>query len=79
MAAYQDNSVRLIPAGAGSTTETVLEIVAAVAHPRRRGEHYARVVDADPCPGSSPLARGARNSARGVSRMPLAMHRQGLA
>ena len=50
---------RLIPAYAGSTTEDHEAFSGAAAHPRLRGEHWARESPLPKRPGSSPLTRGA--------------------
>ena len=50
---------RLIPAGAGSTRQTVWSSPRRTAHPRWRGEHNGLVQVSELLSGSSPLARGA--------------------
>ncbi len=59
--------LRLIPAGAGSTTVLVVEAIDRQAHPRWRGEHTGIQPITEIQTGSSPLARGAhyRRSRRG--------------
>ena len=52
-------TIRLIPAGAGSTLDEYLSPGALAAHPRWRGEHQASPALAPVGSGSSPLARGA--------------------
>ena len=60
-------TIRLIPAGAGSTTGLSLTGPVSPAHPRWRGEHfYGTLVVASHC-GSSPLARGAPTQATAFS------------
>ena len=51
---------RLIPAHAGKTRASVGPVVTVTAHPRSRGENFAKSLPAF-CPmGSSPLTRGKR-------------------
>ena len=50
----------LIPAGAGSTPDHLRQRRLLEAHPRWRGEHRSCFSSKCLCPGSSPLARGAR-------------------
>ena len=52
-------AVRLIPAGAGSTSSAEPLRARSRAHPRWRGEHGVHVALAVDLNGSSPLARGA--------------------
>ena len=52
--------MRLIPAGAGSTTRCTTRTLTLTAHPRWRGEHGDSGRSAGHSCGSSPLARGAR-------------------
>jgi len=52
--------VRIIPAGAGSTTRDTAGHLALQDHPRWRGEHPSVADHTRSCSGSSPLARGAR-------------------
>ena len=51
---------RLIPARAGSTVHALPPLDSQTAHPRSRGEHRGRSLQAAAAVGSSPLARGAR-------------------
>ena len=51
--------VRLIPAGAGSTSTPRTQSTSAGAHPRWRGEHCRTAIFSRRVTGSSPLARGA--------------------
>ena len=53
----------LIPAGAGSTSGCCPKVGRGQAHPRWRGEHESYPAGKPCCPGSSPLARGARGGA----------------
>ena len=48
----------LIPARAGNTPRTSVEIWGVWAHPRSRGEHFHAALCGQPEVGSSPLARG---------------------
>ena len=50
----------LIPAHAGSTTTQARALTAPTAHPRSRGEHPHKHVNAEGREGSSPLTRGAQ-------------------
>ena len=50
--------LRLIPAHAGKTTPALTGGTHVSAHPRSRGENYARIDWRDACVGSSPLTRG---------------------
>ena len=60
------SSIRLIPAGAGSTSRPRYGGEQYTAHPRWRGEHDCRTVTTAYDYGSSPLARGARRRSFGV-------------
>ena len=59
----------IIPACAGSTSVTRCAAEAGQDHPRLRGEHSSMPVDGSVFPGSSPLARGARETASGRREM----------
>ena len=50
----------IIPAYAGSTAVAPASGRAVWDHPRIRGEHVFQLITKDPCPGSSPHTRGAR-------------------
>ena len=50
----------IIPACAGSTRKDERSVSNVRDHPRMRGEHDGKIVDADKLTGSSPHARGAR-------------------
>ena len=58
----------LIPARAGSTRNLARLSCPARAHPRSRGEHFEARAMAAAWPGSSPLARGARDALRPAGR-----------
>ena len=49
---------RLIPAHAGKTDPLTASLSRPAAHPRSRGENFARVPVGKTCAGSSPLTRG---------------------
>ena len=51
---------RIIPAYAGSTASSPRRQPCAPDHPRIRGEHVFQPMTKEPCPGSSPHTRGAR-------------------
>ena len=53
---------RFIPAGAGNTAGTITRIWRRPVHPRWRGEHCARAALSTLSIGSSPLARGTRDT-----------------
>ena len=55
---HHDSAGRLIPARAGNTWDTTPPAAASTAHPRSRGEHFARASLLAWLSGSSPLARG---------------------
>ena len=60
--------VRFIPARAGNTTPGAPSAATATVHPRSRGEHNTGRLGGRSLYGSSPLARGTREQARGACR-----------
>ncbi len=51
-------TARFIPAGAGNTARLIFLPCTAPVYPRWRGEHPRSIIDWNPFPGLSPLARG---------------------